>query len=153
MQNTPNDTSVAVPAGPPLEGKDMDQYEGAHSPEEGHDPTLPTYKEAVGDDIPPPEKSLQPDGDKKIEYDPESGEPRETWGKKMDFLLSIIGYAVDLANVWRFPYLCYKNGGGKYYNYIFITIYFIEIKPLMSLVHFCLPHWIIRVSPNNVPSQ
>lgn len=38
---------------------------------------------------------------------------RGQWANKLEFLLAVAGTLVGLGNLWRFPYLCYKNGGGK----------------------------------------
>lgn len=49
-----------------------------------------------------------------VKVDVIDGEEREHWGRKIEFFLACVGYAVGLGNVWRFPYLCFKNGGGAF---------------------------------------
>uniref|UniRef100_A0A4W6C1L8 Transporter n=1 Tax=Lates calcarifer TaxID=8187 RepID=A0A4W6C1L8_LATCA len=39
---------------------------------------------------------------------------RGQWASKTEYVLVVAGTMVGLGNVWRFPYLCYKNGGGAF---------------------------------------
>ncbi|CAL8381923.1 unnamed protein product [Boreogadus saida] len=44
---------------------------------------------------------------------PES-DGRPAWNSKLQYILAQVGFSVGLGNVWRFPYLCQKNGGGDF---------------------------------------
>ncbi|KAL0603694.1 Sodium-dependent neutral amino acid transporter SLC6A17 [Plecturocebus cupreus] len=40
-------------------------------------------------------------------------EDRPAWNSKLQYILAQIGFSVGLGNIWRFPYLCQKNGGDR----------------------------------------
>lgn len=77
------------------------------------------------------------EGDRK-ECDVEEGgsdgeeEERPAWNSKLQYILAQVGFSVGLGNVWRFPYLCQKNGGGAYLVPYLILLVLIGI-PLFFL--------------------
>lgn len=60
--------------------------------------------------------------------------PQKTkeWGSYTEFLLASLSYAVGLGNIWRFPYLVYRNGGGAFFVPYFVMLFFVGI-PLLVL--------------------
>ncbi|XP_049639110.1 sodium-dependent neutral amino acid transporter B(0)AT2 [Suncus etruscus] len=57
---------------------------------------------------------------------------RPVWSSKLQYILAQVGFSVGLGNVWRFPYLCQKNGGGAYLLPYLILLLIIGI-PLFFL--------------------
>jgi SNF family Na+-dependent transporter len=57
---------------------------------------------------------------------------RKEWGNPTEFLMTCIGFAVGLGNVWRFPYLCFKNGGSAFVIAFSSMLFFIGL-PLFFL--------------------
>ena len=59
---------------------------------------------------------------------------REKWANRSEFYLSCAGGFIGLGNVWRFPYLCYDNGGALFFIpyiiffiFVGIPIFFLEV--------------------------
>ncbi|MFW6107258.1 MAG: sodium-dependent transporter [bacterium] len=63
---------------------------------------------------------------------------REEWGTRVGFIMAAMGSAVGLGNIWRFPYMCYKHGGGAFLVPYFVALFVVGI-PLMML-EFGLGH-------------
>ncbi|KAI1902531.1 hypothetical protein AGOR_G00045710 [Albula goreensis] len=59
-------------------------------------------------------------------------EERPRWDNKAQYLLTCIGFAVGVGNVWRFPYLCQIYGGGAFLIPYLIALVF-EGLPLLYL--------------------
>ena len=57
---------------------------------------------------------------------------RDIWSSRTAFILASIGSAVGLGNVWRFPYIAYKYGGGAFLIPFFVCIFVAGI-PLLIL--------------------
>ena len=53
------------------------------------------------------------------------------WGSNVAFVLAMIGSAVGLGNIWRYPYVLYSNGGGAFYIPYLVAILALAIPFLI----------------------
>ena len=58
-------------------------------------------------------------------------EDKNEWGSNLSFILAMIGSAVGLGNIWRYPYVLYSNGGGAFYIPYIVAILLMGIPFLI----------------------
>jgi len=56
----------------------------------------------------------------------------ETWSSTQLFVLSAVGSAVGLGNIWRFPYLAGENGGGAFVAVYLLCVTFVALPILIA---------------------
>jgi NSS family neurotransmitter:Na+ symporter len=56
---------------------------------------------------------------------------KNEWGSNLSFILAMIGSAVGLGNIWRYPYVLYSNGGGAFYIPYIVAILMMGIPFLI----------------------
>jgi len=59
-------------------------------------------------------------------------EKRENWSTRFAFILSTLGFSAGIGNLWRFPYLVGKYGGGVFLLFYLLVVFLIAI-PLFSI--------------------
>ena len=56
---------------------------------------------------------------------------KNQWNSRIVFLLSMIGAAVGLSNIWRYSYVVYSNGGGTFFIPYIVAILIMGIPFLI----------------------
>ncbi len=57
-----------------------------------------------------------------------SEETKNEWNSNITFILAMIGSAVGLGNIWRFPNVLYSNGGGSFMIPYIISLFLLGIS-------------------------
>jgi len=63
---------------------------------------------------------------------PDKSSYRETWASRLGFILAAAGWSIGLGNIWRFPYITGKYGGGAFVLLYFACLVVIAI-PLFTI--------------------